>query len=310
MKATLKRLMTLLSSRLPPGAQDALIEGVLASSDGWRTLDRVARKCGLKGVEVAGDLGRIVGDPADEAILRSYARTGRWADRTIGLLLSFFGRSEGQYVDVGANIGLTTIPIAARTLAKCVAIEPDPTNFSHLLTNVRANCPDAEVEFHQVAVMDRNGMADLALSPDNLGDHRVRVAGAPRGVLGEDSWQTTRVECRALDEIVRLSGKPLAVKIDVQGAEPFVFAGGQGTLSRADMVVVEWSPYWMRMMNADPEAVVRLLASSFRQLSIAEGETGEMRPAESPARGAERLLELYDQHKESFGPYFDVMARK
>ncbi|MCL4806575.1 MAG: FkbM family methyltransferase [Thermoanaerobaculia bacterium] len=310
MKPSLKKLLTAVAARLPPGAQVALVDGVLSSAGAWRTLAQASKACGLKGVEVEGELGRIVGDASDEAILRIYARTGRWARRTVDTIVPFFREEEGRFVDVGANIGLTTVPVAARTRARCVAIEPEPSNFEHLVTNVRARCPGGRVECHRLAVMDRPGSVDLALSPDNMGDHRVRLPGAPRGSLGEERWETTAVECRPLDEIVEPGDERLAVKIDVQGAEPFVFTGGTRTLSRTGLLVMEWSPYWMRTMNADPRVVTEFLAASYRQVAIAEGEEGEPRPADAPAEGARVLLELFERHAETYGPYFDVVARK
>lgn len=310
MKKEIKRLLRLMASRLPAGAQDALVDGIVTSSDPWRVLERASRACGLSGVEVEGDYGRIVSSAWDQHILRAYARSGRWASRTNGLLTSFFGSRPGQYVDVGANIGLTTIPVARATNTACLAIEPEPTNFDHLVRNVRANCPTGNVECLNAAVMDRTDSLELELAPGNLGDHRVRVSSAPRGLLGEDEWRTIRVEGRILDEVVPLSRGPLAVKIDTQGAEPYVFAGGRETLSRADLVILEWSPYWMRRMNADPSVVPQLLEGAFRKVSIAEGEEGpipESQPAESCGR---RLLELYDEFRENPLRYFDVIASK
>ena len=50
------------------------------------------------------------------------------------------------------------------------------------------------------------------------------------------------VRCVRLDDLsIELDG-PVFAKIDTQGAEPFVFAGGTHTLARADAIQVEWSP--------------------------------------------------------------------
>lgn len=310
MKSQIKRLLRQTASRLPLGAKDALLEGIVTTSDPWKVLDRAARQCGVSGVEVEGEYGRIVSGANDHHILRSYARSGRWARRTNDLLIAFFGSGRGRYVDVGANIGLTTLPVATHTAATCLAIEPDPTNFAHLVTNVRVNCPRAEVECLNVAVMDRSRPVELELAPSNLGDHRVRVAGAPKGLLGEDDWQTIHIEGRALDDLVGTWNGPLAVKIDTQGSEPYVFAGGRETLSRAHLVIVEWAPYWMRRMNADPAAVTRLLEEAFGHVSIAEGEEGPMPSSLTSGEGGRRLLELYDSCREDPRRYFDIIASK
>lgn len=68
----------------------------------------------------------------------------------------FFTRAgSGTYLDIGANIGLTTIPVAQNPRVACKAFEPAPHNFRYLSHNVAANCPHGNVDLFNLALFDR-----------------------------------------------------------------------------------------------------------------------------------------------------------
>ena len=70
---------------------------------------------------------------------RTYASTGRWAEHTNELIGRFFDKAgRGTFLDIGANIGLTTIPVARRANVACHAFEPEPENFRNLRTRTFA----------------------------------------------------------------------------------------------------------------------------------------------------------------------------
>jgi hypothetical protein len=71
------------------------------------------------------------------------------------------------------------------------------------------------------------------------------------------------------------AAEPIAAKIDVQGAEPFVIAGGRNTLSRASLLSLEFWPYSMRRMCGDIGAVIAFLAEHFQEGSISPGDKDE-----------------------------------
>jgi hypothetical protein len=71
-----------------------------------------------------------------------------------------------------------------------------------------------------------------------------------------------------LDDIVPENLSKPAVKIDVQGAEPFVVQGGDRTLKQAGLIIMEFAPYLMGRMDADPEVVLRFLSTNFAHLSF------------------------------------------
>ncbi len=59
-----------------------------------------------------GDRGIVTAAWNDAIVLPEYGETGTFAPTVTSALVEFFADGGGTYIDVGANIGLTTIPIA------------------------------------------------------------------------------------------------------------------------------------------------------------------------------------------------------
>jgi hypothetical protein len=74
----------------------------------------------------------------DRFVLPEYAATGTFAE-TVTSALTDFLRGGGTYIDVGANIGLTIIPVARNPNVHCLAFEPEPVNF-----NLRGGRPNSD----------------------------------------------------------------------------------------------------------------------------------------------------------------------
>jgi len=117
---------------------------------------------GFDGIRTTGDYGEILGSPSDRAVFAAYAATGKWAQSTTAIFSEFFKRTQGGiYVDIGANIGLTTIPLARESNVSCIAFEPAPENFRNLQSNIRANCDQSKVQMLQLALFEKRKSAGL-----------------------------------------------------------------------------------------------------------------------------------------------------
>ena len=78
-------------------------------------------------------------------------------------------------IDVGANIGLTAVPIAMSGV-KCMCFEPDLNNFGLLKSQHTEQRDLTNVKLFNVAVFDDQLRGFAQKSPDwNHGDHRVRL---------------------------------------------------------------------------------------------------------------------------------------
>jgi FkbM family methyltransferase len=291
-----------LAAILPENVREAMFDGFLDRTGIPLVSARLLRK--LKIVEIAadGDRGVIVSAWNDQIALLEYAETATFAPTVTQAMLDFFGSRQGTYMDVGANIGLTTIPLARNPRIRCLAFEPEPTNFANLTRNVARNAEGAIVEFHAVAVFDAHSTMSMALAQENLGDHRV----AREAISGRHMIQIPAVP---LDDFLAKVEGPLAVKVDTQGAEPFVIAGGRRVFARAGLVAMEFCPYLMRQLGGDPDVVIDF-AATFDQVAVMGGGIAETPRYVSPTEARSILEHKTRTAKESDGDYLDILARR
>jgi FkbM family methyltransferase len=266
----------------------------------------IARKVGLTGFVAEGDAGVIRGALDDDAALARYARDGVWSPRQSSLFKELFAGCGGTYLDIGANIGLTVIPIAQIPRVDCYAFEPEPINFRHLSENVSVNCPAGNVRLMNLALCDRNTSVPFEIAVRHSGDHRISMTNTD-GDLNEQHRSRICVSARRLDDIVSDMVEPIAAKIDVQGAEPLIIAGGQKTLSRAKLLSLEFWPYSMRRMGADIDTMLDFLTTHFQEGSLSAGDKDEP-PQWQPIGSAVALLREFV--KRAKGDYLDVTVRK
>jgi FkbM family methyltransferase len=154
-------------------------------------------------------------------------------------------------VDIGANVGAFL-----RDASRCapqgrhVAFEPLPD----LADQIRADHPGVEV--HEVALSDSVGEAlfnYVESAPDYSSLHARRF---PLGA----TVATITVRTARLDDVLAADYVPTLVKVDVEGAEYEVLAGGLETLRRhAPVVIFEHNPGHGGAGPGSP-ALYRLLA--------------------------------------------------
>lgn len=167
-------------------------------------------------------------------------------------------KGKGTIVDVGANIGVTSLGMIHNGLVeKAIAIEPDPHNFSLLKHNVGQNGLRDSFICLPFAVSDAKGTVILERCNTNYAMHRVK-----RGLAGDIASGTgrplIRVECDSLDHVVSRLPKSFTeeiavIWIDVEGFEGYVFEGSPRIFSRGIPVVAEVNPVAMRHAGMSQE---------------------------------------------------------
>ena len=137
----------------------------------------------------------------------------------------------GQHVvDVGAHIGFFAMHMAQRVgpSGSVTAFEPFAANADLLARSIAENRFEAFVRLHRAAAGARSSTGRLAFARETLnsgGAFLVPDSGAAPADLS-----TTEVPIVALDEIDL--PRPVAfVKMDVEGAEPFVVEGARRLLA-------------------------------------------------------------------------------
>ena len=150
-----------------------------------------------------------------------FLRRPRTAEIELGYLKSLIPRGAVT-VDVGANCGLYT-----RELARCSkqvhAFEP-AKQMADLLR--RTSAPN--VEIHEIAVSDRDGVATLSVPLDG-GEAVHSLASIEQhngGSCATELVRTTRLDSVIHDDVA-------FVKIDVEGHELHVLNGATGVLARS-----------------------------------------------------------------------------
>ena len=162
------------------------------------------------------------------------------------------------FVDIGANVGLFSLFVAATArAARILAIEPEPGNFARLAFNIAAN-PGLPITPLPLALGETEGTAHILLNARDRGGTRMAAAGSQAGGV--------EVRCRPLVAVVRDAGLTGidAVKIDVEGAEdkvlvPF-FRDASAALWPGLIVIEDSSAEWSSDLFA-------LLASKGYQVS-------------------------------------------
>jgi FkbM family methyltransferase len=154
------------------------------------------------------------------------------------------------FIDIGANLGLYTCIVMRNRLApRAILFEPDRRNRVHLQANLLINdLLDADVQIHAVALGAEPGRLRLVPGPE-------RDIGLSQIVETDMASDGYEVDVVRFDDLVALTGRTLAVKIDVERYERKVLAGMARTLrDNRGMVQIE--------VLEERDETVRLMAAA------------------------------------------------
>ena len=151
-------------------------------------------------------------------------------------------------IDVGANIGTICIPAIKRNLFnKAIAFEPEPLNYSLLLSNIIINGCYNKINSHNIALGNKNRKKlNLRLDDRNKGNHRIIINSKvnPKKNVVINSYK--------LDSFIKnINSLSTLVWIDVQGYETEVLQGAKKLLKKKAPVCVEFSPTFLEKKKYD-----------------------------------------------------------
>jgi FkbM family methyltransferase len=162
-------------------------------------------------------------------------------------------------LDIGANIGLTSIPLAPR-VKKVYCFEPSPAAFDNLVLNIKAN-GITNCEAMNLAVSDTCGELDFHQTSNTAGSHVVSDRHAARaGTL------TAKVKAESLDSLAARMpelGQASFIKMDAEGSEPAILRGARAFMrQRRRTVFMEYNAWCLLAhQGTNPfEALAELLA--------------------------------------------------
>lgn len=186
-----------------------------------------------------------------------------WHDWDTAKFITRFLRPGDTFVDVGANIGLYTLP-AARIVGMAgtvLAVEPSPVNRTRLQENLALNHLST-VRLEPCAVGEQPG--ELAFQDDDALAHIVQPQAETTRTDTSSSATSAarlRVPVKTLDSILPTGAGEIALmKVDVEGFELSVFRGALHAMQsgRLPVILFEMNHSYLRYGLADADVLAFL----------------------------------------------------
>ena len=184
--------------------------------------------------------------------------TGNWycglhEYREMAFVLHLLRKGE-HFADVGANIGSYTILAAGGAGARVTSVEPIPSTFAQLESNVVLNHLSGQVRACSLGLSEQSGSLKFCLGLDTV-NHVLAVG---------ETLPSIDVPVMRLDELVG-DDVPVLIKIDVEGYEREVLLGGEKTLAdpRLLAVIMETNGSGARYGVSDDELIAIMVRHGF-----------------------------------------------
>jgi FkbM family methyltransferase len=187
--------------------------------------------------------------------------------------------AQRAFVDVGANIGTTTVPaLLSHGFDTAVAIEPEPENVLLLRLNVLLNDIEHRVTVLPVAASNQVGSSELVVNRSRGGKHWIAT---DRGkIRRKDRSQNAllSVETVTLDHLVETGviepERIGLVWMDAEAHEGHILQGASSLLGRGIPLVLEWNPAILDRVG-DRVMVERAIASEYTHFADMHGSLDE-----------------------------------
>ena len=207
----------------------------------------------------------------------------------IGYVCSLSCKPESVVLDVGANIGTTTLAFAEKVpFGRVHAFEPSSEMRDVLLTNI-ALCGFKNILIHPFGLSDSLDRGRLQLA----------MAGNPGSAYFISDNKTAEVELRILDEVLDSDEHIDFVKIDVEGYEYRVLLGGSRLISRYEpILVVEMNQTALERAGASSDQLLHLLYDrGYRLLYVHQGQFLDYVPDRHINQGIHNIVAVHSDSR-------------
>jgi len=159
-------------------------------------------------------------------------------------------------IDVGANIGITTVWLA-RKCKEVYAFEPEDMNINRMEETLRYNCV-SNVKLIKSAVTNRIGEGQLKIL-EGYGHHSLGEVTTSRKVGEKTVSLTTLDKFCETEDIKRID----VLKIDVEGFEEEVLEGAKNLLQKGaiNLIIFELSEIPLQSLGKNPKVVCEILTN-------------------------------------------------
>jgi len=184
---------------------------------------------------------------------------------------------DSVVLDVGANIGFWSIPLAAHLKGHgCLhAFEPVPANCRRLAENVKRNALENTVHLHQSGLSDQNRSLQISLREDFA--NGAETGNASIVIDSQDLlFESTEIRVDRLDDIFESLdiGRLDFIKADIEGHEDRLLAGAANVIHRCRPILyVEINKVHYQRQGRDAPTVFQewLKANSYESALYRKG---------------------------------------
>jgi FkbM family methyltransferase len=181
-------------------------------------------------------------------------------EHLLSSLISFL-EPNGVALDVGANIGAVTVPLALAAKgigSRVIAFEPFPRNIAWNSKNLQLNQLEDIVTLVESGLSSEPGEATLMLGDDfktgaTIGNAAVAEPG------DNERCEKVTIRLNTLDDLWPTFGNPRldTIKIDIEGHEDRFLEGAKKTLAaNRPVILMEVNRYWYNRRGLDFDVVI------------------------------------------------------
>ena len=190
----------------------------------------------------------------NDTIIQSYLKRGYLYEKYSTMIVNSYIQQDDTIIDVGANIGVTTIPYSRMVPRGIVySFEPFYKNIINLKYNISINgCKN--VKLYEIALGDRDTTVNISnMMRGKIGDEK-KCKNIDSSEINYGAVQITsekknshEVPMKKLDDI-KIIGNIKLLKVDVEGSEPLVFAGA-AKLIKKHLPIILFEKNWQELDN-------------------------------------------------------------
>lgn len=183
--------------------------------------------------------GTIIRFPTNTSVIDTLADSGIYEDTITNAIANLLPQEPCVYFDVGANLGLMSVPfLALRQQLSVVSFEPSPTNFPWISKAQKGSPYCDRWVIIPKAVSKARGSARFSLSANGKSDY-----DGLRFTERVNKLEEVEVELTTLDFEWLALGSPRVgcIKMDIEGGELDALVGAEKLIaSERPPIVTEW----------------------------------------------------------------------
>jgi FkbM family methyltransferase len=190
--------------------------------------------------------------------------TGKYDTFFISAIKTLF-RTEGCFLDIGANIGFYTVAIGNylkknESSGKIVSFEPFTGNFERLKRNLKLNSLENFCLLNNYGLSDRSTETQITLREDFKHGSNTGNAAIQTSEEMDRGFKLSQIKLKVLDEIWDKEfshlGKIDMIKMDIEGHEDFCLKGGKRTIEiHRPSILMEVNKHYYEARNIELDSV-------------------------------------------------------